>query len=426
MFVFSPTKQSHAAGEPVRGDDLRAHNAALIMRALWVSEDGAARIDLARDSGLSRATISTIVSELLDTGVVVEGDNRASRGGRPARILRFDDSWRTVLGLELGASHVSGVRTNLRGDIEHSVRVEHDVQIDPKGTLDFIRGVVDELLLDVDVPVLGIGLAVPSPVLDARSGELSADLFPRWRGIDLRQVLEEHVGCPVFIENDANLGALAEHWWGAGRTQESFAYVKVATGVGAGIIINGDIYRGASGIAGEIGHTAIDAHGPLCRCGLHGCLESLVGTQSLLQRARARAQTLPHRPSWADNPKLPMLIHAAESGDDAARKLIADAGHWLGIALANLLNLLNPGSVILGGRLTKAGDLLLEPLRKAVASRALWSSVADTPIQMSALPGEAIAKGAATLVLQAALSNPMSTMLGDASHLSASSWRQRA
>ena len=415
MFVYSPSKQSGGERLAARHDDLRVHNTACILRSLWESEDGAARVDLARESGLSRATVSGITGDLLESGLVVEGRQRASRGGRPARILRFLDDWRCIVGVELGASHISGVRTDLRGQVQASQRLEHDVQNDPQGTRVLLRGILTELMADAQSPLLGVGIAVPSPILPNRQGLLSPDLFPAWEGIDLAADVHAQLGCPTLVDNDANLGALAEHWWGAGRGLSHFAYVKVATGVGSGVIINGDIYRGAGGIAGEIGHTAIDPHGPRCRCGLNGCLEALVGTRYLLERARRVGGAGKTQPHWAADPTLPALIQAARDGDRVAHELISTTGHWLGIALANLLNLINPGRVILGGRLTRAGDLLLAPIREAMAGRALWSSVADSQVVISSLPIEPIALGAATLVLQTALSDPASVLLGTGS-----------
>ena len=399
---------------PVRRDDLRAHNAALILRDLWSCPHGTARTDLASRSGLSRATISAIAAELIESGIVVDGPQRASRGGRPARVLQFAEASRTLIGVELGASHLSAVRTDLRGHVQAAERHEHDVQADPEGTLHILGRVLESLLSTSTVPVIGIGLGVPSPILHDRPGRLSADLFPRWASVDLASWVTAHTGLPTMLDNDANLGALAEHWWGAGRGRTDFAYVKVATGVGAGVIINGDIYRGSGGIAGEIGHTAIDSSGPRCRCGLSGCLESMVGTQSLLERAREAAIAHPTPLPWAGEAlTLQSLIDSANDGEPTARELIARTGHWLGIALANLLNLINPSCIVLGGRLTRAGDLLLVPLRAAMAERALWSSVVESSVVVSTLPGEPIALGAATLLLQAILSDPAPLLSGD-------------
>ncbi len=415
MFVYSPNKQS-LAESPVRPDDVRAHNSALLLRLLWADEEGSARVDLARQSGLSRATISAIVGDLLETGLVQEGAQRASRGGRPATVLRFHDGAGTLIGVELGASHISIVRTDLRCTILDSFAQDHDVQGDPVGALALLGALLDRFCAAAEAPVLGIGLGVPSPLRRDQPGRMSANLLPRWADIDLLAWTEARCGLPVRMDNDANLGALAEHWWGAGRGIADFAYVKVATGVGAGVIIAGDIYRGAGGVAGEIGHTAIDPEGPRCRCGLKGCLEALVGTQYLLERATERAACGKDRPRWAQpHPSLAGLIAAARAGDPAATELISTTGHWLGIAVSNLLNLVNPSRIVLGGRLTAAGDLLLTPLRAALDQRALWTSAEGAEVVISSLPQEAVALGAATLVLQDALSDPRPLLAGRSS-----------
>ena len=391
---------------------MRAHNSALLLRLLWEAEDGRSRADLARDTGLSRATVSAIATELLATGIVKEGARRLSRGGRPATALRFHGLGRTLLGVELGASHISAVRADLRGGILAAHRRDHDVQGDPSGALEVLASFLHHLTSTAEAPPLGVGVAVPSPMRRDQPGRLSRDLLPSWADVDLAEWLRATTGLPCRIDNDANVGALAEHWWGAGQGVADFAYIKVATGVGAGVIIGGDIYRGAGGVAGEIGHTAIDPTGPRCRCGLQGCLEAFVGTQYLIERAAVRAAELDVPPTWAtDQPGLATLIDAAESGDALATELIADTGHWLGIAVSNLLNLVNPSRVVLGGRLTTAGPLLLGPLRTALAQRTLWTSVESAQVVISQLPADAIALGAATLVLQQALSEPDALLL---------------
>jgi len=377
------------------------------MRLLWSTPRGAARTDLAKRSGLSRATVSGITGELLASGLVEEGAQRASRGGRPATVLRFQAGGGAIIGVELGASHVSAVRSDLRGHVQETIRQEHDVQGDPDGTLALLGSFVDRLVTGAHAPILGIGVGVPSPLRLEHPGRLSPHLLPRWRHVDLQSWLVERTALPVRIDNDANVGALAEHWWGAGRDLTDFAYIKVATGVGAGVISRGQILRGAGGVAGEIGHTAIDPNGPRCRCGLHGCLEALVGTQYLLERAAARAATLTPTPAWAHPaPTLTGLIDAANAGDPHATELIRTTGRWLGLAVSNLLNLINPGRVVLGGRLTAAGHLLLTPLRAALAERALWTSIEGAQVVVSELQGETVALGAATLVLQDVLSDP--------------------
>jgi predicted NBD/HSP70 family sugar kinase len=413
MFIRWVNKQSPSS--PAAGwVDMRAHNASLLLGAIWTLQQ-TSRADLARITGLSRATVSDIIHTFLEAGVVTEAEAAPSSGGRPPIRLCFEDGWRHLIGLELGASHVVGLRCDLRGKVLGSFEVHHDIARDPAGTLAHMDAGIEQLLsLDRQTPVAGLGLGVPSPVRPTESGQLSPHLFPQWEGIDLCAHLRERHHLPVRMDNDANLGALAEHWWGAGQEVSDFAYIKMATGVGAGILIGGRIYRGAAGIAGEIGHTAIDPHGPRCRCGLHGCLEALVGTASLLQRTEEQLCGC-ERPTWATpSPTVRGLIDAALAGDPLAQRVIASAGAAMGIALANLLNLVNPARVILGGHLTEAGGLLLNPMRAVLAQRTLWSSIEASTLVVSALGDRAVALGAVTLLLQELLEQPSLSLAPDA------------
>jgi predicted NBD/HSP70 family sugar kinase len=407
MFVRRLNNQSRPSVLAAGWDDLRAHNTGLLLRAIW-SEEGLSRADLARRSGLSRATVSDIVSGFVDVGVVTEAEVAPSSGGRPPIRLEFQDGWRHLVGVELGAAHVSGVRTDLRGRVLGRFNVERDVEGDPAGTLATMdAGIRSLLALDTLTPVIGIGLGVPSPLRSTDAGRLATHLFPRWAHVDLLAHLLQAHDLPVQLDNDANLGALAEHWWGAGRDIADLAYIKLATGVGAGVLIGGAIHRGATGIAGEIGHTTIDTSGPRCRCGLNGCLEAFVGAGSLMARAEERFAGRAARPAWAvRGASVHDLIVSARAGDEVARELVTSAGTWLGIAIANLLNLVNPGRVVLGGRLTEAGDLLVAPLLLALEKRALFTSVAGSSVVVSPLGDDAVPLGAATLVLQGALSEP--------------------
>jgi predicted NBD/HSP70 family sugar kinase len=240
---------------------------------------------------------------------------------------------------------------------------------------------------------------VPSPVHPDRPGALSPLILPAWRDFDVQQYLVDAFDLPVFVDNDANLGALAERFWGAGAGGEDLAYIKVATGIGSGHIINGALYRGAGGTAGEIGHIAIDPNGPQCVCGLRGCLATLVGADALLARARKLWGKRKRNPTVAD------IIDGARAGDPVAKEIVDEVGHYLGIVVAGLLNLLNPAVVVLGGEITSVGDLLLDPLRVSIRARALSTSVAETRIVSSRLGERSIAVGGATLVLEAALAD---------------------
>ena len=208
-----------------------------------------------------------------------------------------------------------------------------------------------------------------------------------------------------MVDNDANLGALAEHWWGAGRGIDDLAYIKVATGIGSGHVIGGEIYRGATGVAGEIGHLSIDPQGKPCICGLQGCLVTLVGSQALVARAAELAPNYPQSPLAGRAITIEELENAALAGDPLALQVTQEAAAHLGRAVAGLLNIMNPSLVIIGGVLARLGDLLLDPLRDTVRRRTLVSSVAAAGIQTGCLGELGVAIGAATMVLKAALND---------------------
>jgi predicted NBD/HSP70 family sugar kinase len=380
---------------------MRTQNSTLVLRLIW-RERQISRADIARHTGLSPSTVSAIVAELERAGLVREIGAGASRGGRRPVLVGFRDDAFVLVGVELGATHVSAVLTDLRGHVRAFRDTHVAVRDDPKGAMAMARALIDECLASERVSkkrVVGIGVAVPSPVHPERPGKLSALIMPAWREYDVQEILAGAFGVPVFVDNDANLGALSERFWGAGAGGEDLAFIKVATGIGSGHIINGALYRGSGGTAGEIGHIAIDPNGPPCVCGSRGCLATLIGAEALLARARARWGKKKKNPTVAD------IVVGARSGDPVARELVEEVGRSLGVVVAGLLNLLNPAVVVLGGEITSVGDLLLDPLRASIRARALSTSVAETQIVASRLGARSIAVGAATLVLDSALAD---------------------
>lgn len=378
-----------------------------VLRLIW-QERRISRAEIARQLELSRSTVSEIVEELLATGLVAEVGAGESRGGRRPIVLEFQDDAFCLLGVDMGAAHVSVALTNLRGQVLAWEEVRHQVREDARGARQVIGRLVDACLARVEGAasrLVGVGVAVPCPVDPRHPDVLSEVVMPAWGGRLGLDPLAERLGVPLLVDNDANLGALAERWWGAGQQVDDFAFIKVATGVGSGHIIDGKIYRGASGIAGEIGHVAIDASGPPCVCGLRGCLTTFVGTKAMVERAGALLGEHPDS-SLAGHPiTLNGIVDAALAGDDLACQVVREAGEKLGVAVAGMLNLLNPALVIVGGGLARLGDLLLEPIRRTVRSRSLVASVAASEIVASALGAQDVAVGAATLVLQAALAD---------------------
>jgi len=379
-----------------------------VLDLVWKRRE-VSRAEIARNTGRSRSTISDVVSRLLDTGLVREVGSGESRGGRRPILIGFRDDAGVILGVDLGATHVSVILTDLRG----SVLAWHDrpypVRTDPGGAgrlvVELCRDCMTEWNGDSRL-LMGIGVAVPSPVDPESPDRVLERIHPAWRGRAILDRLDAAFGAPVFVDNDANLGAVAERWWGKALGVDDFLYLKVATGVGAGLMIGGEIYRGSTGVAGEIGHIVVDPRGPECVCGSHGCLATLVGTQALVERTSNLLQTSPPSALAGKELNIKVIEDAALADDPVALRVVHEAAHHLGIALAGVLNLLNPGSVVVGGSLARAGDRLLVPLREAVFRRTLVASAAAADIGISELGPQATALGAATHVLVAALANP--------------------
>ena len=223
----------------------------------------------------------------------------------------------------------------------------------------------------------------------------SATILPGWLGILIAEEMEQRLGLPVEIENDANCGALAELTWGAGRDCQNFAYIKAATGIGAGIVVDGRLLRGASGTAGEIGHTTLDESGALCTCGNRGCLETVASGPAIVRlvgQAHTEALTLSR------------VITLATQGDVRCRRAIADAGREIGVAVAGLCNLINPERVIVGGLLSRAGEILLQPLRESIRRHAVLAAADNVEVVPGSFEDRAELLGSLALVLRSARS----------------------
>jgi predicted NBD/HSP70 family sugar kinase len=238
--------------------------------------------------------------------------------------------------------------------------------------------------------VIGVGLGLPGPIHLSTGMVGSSAILPGWVGVRVADEMSRRLKLPVHVDNDANLGALSELYWGAGAGSSSLAYIKVATGIGAGLVTDGRLFRGVGGTAGEIGHTTVYEQGSICRCGSRGCLETVAAAPAVVELMR---------PSLGEELTVETVIQHAADGDLGARRAIGDAGSHIGNALANLCNLLNPERVVVGGSLGAAGDLLLEPMREAVARRAIPSAAEDVQILGGVLGERAEMLGAVALVL---------------------------
>ncbi|MDM4719488.1 ROK family transcriptional regulator [Micromonospora sp. WMMA1363] len=360
------------------------------------------RAELVSLSGLSRASVSTALAELSAADLVTErtgpSDRSAGRtlGGRPASVVRLTRAAGIAAGVDIGRRHVRVALADLDHDVlaERQTHTDFDADDRPHEVLELAAGLLTDALSDITADrdeVVGVGLGVPAPIThDQRIG--ARPMLPGWADLRPSDAFGDLIRLPVRAENDANLAALGEYVWGAGRGCTNLVHVKLGTGVGAGIVLDGRLYRGAAGTAGELGHVTLDARGPVCRCGNRGCLELAVGGRALLAHARQANAGL------AD---LAALIAAARAGDPGCRRLITDAGGQLGYALGNLVNLINPQRVVLGDELGSATDLLREPLQRGLAETAIASAAEAVEVVRSELASRAGALGGVALALGA-------------------------
>ena len=373
--------------DPTSPSELRAANRRRILELLR-SRGPMTQADLARASGLSPATVSSIARELRDGGWLVEADGDGRRSA-----LALNRSAGVAVGIDFDHSHVRVAIADLAhtvlAEAEEPLDVDHEAAqgIGLAGTL--VRRLLDEVGVGAE-RVTGVGMGMPGP-LRRDTGEVGdSAILPGWIGSRPEELMRAELGLAVRVENDANLGALAEIVWGAGRGCSDVLYVKVATGVGAGLVLQGRLYHGAAGTAGEIGHMTIDEAGPVCRCGNRGCLEAFAGAEAVLEPLRRR-----HGPELT----LREVVGRAHEGDLGCTRVIADAGRALGLAVAGVCNLLAPERVIVGGELAQAGEVLLEPVR-AMVRRSAIAATRAVPVMPGVLGERAEVLGAVALVLR--------------------------
>ncbi len=378
-------------------ESLREHNRSRVLDAM--RELGiASRAAIARRTGLSPSTVSSLVSELQESGLVIDCSDGAeshekTRGGRPPMLIALDRSAGVALGIDFGKRHLAVAAS----DLSHTILAEswrempegYDAQSGLDGATDLVREVLASADLESD-SVIGVGLGLPGPINLATGTIGSSAILPGWVGVQVADQMSHRLGLPVLVDNDANLGALSELHWGAGRGSSNLVYLKVATGIGAGLVFGGHVFRGTGGTAGEIGHTMIDETGPICRCGSRGCLETLAAGPAIVDLLR---------PSMGDDLTAEAVLERAASGDPGCRRAIGDAGRYIGSALADLCNLVNPERIVVGGSIGASGDLLLEPMREAVRHRTIPSAGEDVEIVPSALGNRTELLGTVALVL---------------------------
>jgi predicted NBD/HSP70 family sugar kinase len=381
----------------ILGSNLRESNRLRVLELL-LRHPSRSRAELGRRLGLSRATVTAVLSELERAGMVQQqseesGEDRRKAIGRPPLHVSLAPDAAYAVGLDFGHRHVRAAVCDLGGTIVAQRWVQSDVDEHPFASFDQARELAAGALDDAGVDaarVIGAGAGLPAPV-DVVTGRVHAEgILPGWAGIMPAAELEKRLGMPVQVENDANAGAIGEHLFGAGRGVADMVYVQLAAGIGVGMILGGRPFRGAVGVAGEIGHTTAVPDGRLCRCGNRGCLETIassVAVGELLEQSHRAPATMAE------------LLERLRAGDRGVQRALTDAGAAVGVALTSMVNLLNPSLLIIGGELSEAGDVLLDPIRAAIERSALPPAANAVRVVPAELGTRAEALGAASIQL---------------------------
>jgi glucokinase-like ROK family protein len=382
---------------------VRPENArqARILRLL--RDDGPrSRAELADAVELPRSRLAAELERLDRLGLVETGGRAASRGGRPSSMLRIARQTR-FLGIDIGATSIDIAVTDGELRVLSHVAEPIDIRQGPDVVIGIALQLVGKLRADDVAPgFVGAAAGVPGPVSFREGVPVSPPLMPGWDHFPVRETFGAELGCPVLVDNDVNIMALGEKHAGVAKPVDDFLFVKIGTGIGCGIVVGGEVYRGVSGSAGDIGHIRVEDNGPICKCGNAGCLEAYFGGAALARDALVAARS-------GDSEELARLLAgsgtltaadvaaAAAAGDPIAVGMIRDGGRRVGQVLAGLVSFFNPGVVVIGGGVAGIGHVLLAEIRGAVYSRSLPLATGNMPIMLSELGNLAGVVGAARL-----------------------------
>lgn len=395
--------------------DVRLVNRAVIFRTIREA-GGISRASLAKTTGLNPATITHIVRELIHQGLIEEAGNSESSGGRPSSILRIRTQAGYIISVQLDRLYIKAMITNL--DLGEKIQ-EQVITALPHNPTDISLSVLLELIQTlisrsnlIHRQILGIGICAPGP-LDYNKGVLlSPPNFPGWPDTPLKQIVEQRFGLPTFLDQDANACALAEKWFGATREYENFVYILGDGGLGGALYFAGDIQRGNNNIVGEIGHTTIDMHGPVCPCGNIGCLELYASPHAVEEHIRAllsegKTSLLINLVNGnLDLITFQAIIHAAQQEDPLCRNVIREMGDALAIGVVNLVNTFDPQAVVIGGQIALAENLIRDILLERVNHHSLTRRAIPPPILYTTLKQDAPIVGAFSLVMRQLFQDP--------------------
>lgn len=366
---------------------VKKNNKALVLQ-LIMEKEPISRADIAQVSGLNKATVSSLVNELLAADLVYESGPGESSGGRRPVILHFNKIAGYSIGIDIGVNYVLCVLTDLKGNIV--IERNQAVHKTPyAATIEIVKEMIHSLIVEMPSSrygIVGIGVGVPGIVNKEGSVLLAPNLG--WKNTQIKKDLEDLFHVPVIIENEANAGAFGEQQFGIGQDYQNIIYISAGIGIGVGIILNKELYQGKNGFSGEMGHMIIDINGKPCNCGSKGCWEAYASEQALLEKAGENRNSLEN------------LIQLASHEDKNAQNLFTEIGAYLGYGINNIINTFNPDQVIIGNRLSMAKEWIEHPILSTIENHSLTYHQNEFQLDFSKLGKYSIAIGMSAFVVE--------------------------
>ncbi len=396
---------------------IREINLSIILNALR-DRSPLSRAALAVTTGLNKTTVSSLVQQLIDVNLVTESGIGKNITGRPGILLRLNAQAGGMIGVEIGVDFVSVILTDFAAHIVWRHQERTDRRDSQTVILQHALKHIKSALLHAQrlgLEIFGIAMGVPG-LVDTQTGTLLYAPNLGWENVPLRRILQDRFDVPVMVDNEATMAAFGESYFGVARGSRNVLYVSAGVGIGGGLVLDGRIYPGSTGFAGEVGHMILEVDGPLCRCGNHGCWETLAAQSSVFRRvhealaAGAHSSLARFNNGKRESLTIPMIVHAARDGDPVAVQALTETGKYIGIGLANLINALNPEMVVFGGILSLAQEFLMPVIQDTIRAYTLRWSSRSAQIVVAAYGSDACVMGAVAMIYDQILRQPFKAL----------------
>ena len=396
---------------------IREINLSIILNALR-DRSPLSRAALAVTTGLNKTTVSSLVQQLIDVNLVTESGIGKNITGRPGILLRLNAQAGGMIGVEIGVDFVSVILTDFAAHIVWRHQERTDRRDSQTVILQHALKHIKSALLHAQrlgLEIFGIAMGVPG-LVDTQTGTLLYAPNLGWENVPLRRILQDRFDVPVMVDNEATMAAFGESYFGVARGSRNVLYVSAGVGIGGGLVLDGRIYPGSTGFAGEVGHMILEVDGPLCRCGNHGCWETLAAQSSVFRRvhealaAGAHSSLARFNNGKRESLTIPMIVHAARDGDPVAVQALTETGKYIGIGLANLINALNPEMVVFGGILSLAQEFLMPVIQEIIRAYTLRWSSRSAQIVVAAYGSDACVMGAVAMIYDQILRQPFKAL----------------